>query len=287
MKYVFILNIFTLKNINVLCKKIDIICKNKNIDYVIECNNDEVSTEDIVKKYKRKKVILLPVGGDGMINRVINVMDFNNNLLFPIPYGTGNDFCRSLRREFNDGIHLVDLVKINNKYFINTACFGIDSFIANSSIIRNKYIPKKFRYIISSIISLFKYKMIDYKLYINDEIISGTKSTIAICNGMYYGGGFKIAPNSRLDDGKLDVYIADKMSKLKMLILMMGINSGKLENNKNIRIIKSKSLVIKCLNKIDANIDGECLSGKEFNVELLDKKIQLFYDSSFVDLIIR
>ena len=287
MKYVFILNIFTLKNINILCKKIDNICSSKNIDYIIECNNEEVSTEDIVKKYKRKKVILLPVGGDGMINRVINVMDFNNNLLFPIPYGTGNDFCRSLRREFNDGIHLVDLVKINNKFFINTACFGIDSFIANSSIIRNKYIPKKLRYIVSSIISLFRYKMIEYKLYINDEIISGIKSTIAICNGMYYGGGFKIAPNSRLDDGKLDVYVAEKMSKLKMLILMIGINSGKLENNKNIRIIKCKSLSIKCLNSIDANIDGECFSGKEFNVELLDKKLQLFYDSNFVDLIIR
>jgi diacylglycerol kinase family enzyme len=218
MKYVYVLNSFGNNYNNELYQMIDQISNELNIDHSIEVNSDSYSTEDILNKYKASRSIIVPVGGDGMINRVINVMDFNNNLLFPIPYGTGNDFCRSLRREFNDGIHLVDLVKINNKFFINTACFGIDSFIANSSIIRNKYIPKKLRYIVSSIISLFRYKMIEYKLYINDEIISGIKSTIAICNGMYYGGGFKIAPNSRLDDGKLDVYVAEKMSKLKMLI---------------------------------------------------------------------
>ena len=287
MKYIFILNVFTLgNNLKFLYKKIVNICENKNIDFIIECNSDDISTEDIVKKYKRKKVILAPVGGDGMINRVLNSMDFSNNILFPIPYGTGNDLCRSLDKQFNDGLHLLDLVKINKKYFINSACFGIDSYIANSSIIRNKYIPKSLRYKLSAFKALFTYKYSSYKVFINGEIISGIKSTIAICNGMFYGGGFKIAPTSKLDDSKVDIYIFDKMSKLKSLLLMLGINSGKHENNNHVRKIVCNKLRIECSSTIQANIDGELLEDSSFDIIVINKELQLFYDSKLINLIL-
>jgi len=287
MKYVFILNIFTLGDtFKVLYKKIDRICKNKNIDYEIECNSKDINTEDIVKKYKKKQVILLPVGGDGMINRVINSMDIKNNKICPIPYGTGNDLCRSIKTQLKDGFTKIDLIKINKKYFINNACFGIDANIANSSIISNKKIPKSMRYIVSTINSLFKYKLNDYVININNEIINGTKSTIIVCNGNYYGGGYKISPHSKLNNGYVDVYIADKMSKIKILILILGINKGKHEDSKKIRRIRCNKLLIESNKIIDANIDGETISSKKFNIEVIKDGIELYYNYDLVDTIL-
>ena len=113
------------------------------------------------------------------------------------------------------------------------------------------------RYNVSAIKSLFTYKLKNFTINIENEIIKGKKCTIAVCNGMYYGGGYKIAPHSKLDNGYVDVYIADKMSKLKMLFIILGINSGKHEECKKIRRFRCKELTIESNEIIDSNIDGE------------------------------
>ena len=104
MKHVFILNSFSNNKVNSMVNRIKDVCNKLDIDYTIEINNSDKSTEDIVKYYKNKKVILLPVGGDGMINRVVNSMDLKKNILGFIPFGTGNDFYKSCLEEFENGI---------------------------------------------------------------------------------------------------------------------------------------------------------------------------------------
>ncbi len=133
MKYIYILNRFSLKDkLEPLVKRIEEVSKNRKLDYKIEINNLEVSTEDIVEKYKKDKVTFLAVGGDGTINRVLNSMVNTKNILGFIPYGTGNDFYRSCKEQLNEKVNKIDLVQINDKYFINVACFGIDADIGNN-----------------------------------------------------------------------------------------------------------------------------------------------------------
>ena len=53
MKYIFLLNQFSLKTeLTPLKKKIEKVCNKRKIDYIIEINNIDISTEDILKKYK-------------------------------------------------------------------------------------------------------------------------------------------------------------------------------------------------------------------------------------------
>ena len=54
------------------------------------------------------------------------------------------------------------------------------------------------------------------KLKTSVKNIETQYTILSICNGAYYGGGFNIAPKSTLTDGLLDVYYAEKMSKIKM-----------------------------------------------------------------------
>ena len=53
-------------------KKIEKVCNKRKIDYIIEINSIDISTEDILKKYKKTRNIIIAVGGDGTINRVLN-----------------------------------------------------------------------------------------------------------------------------------------------------------------------------------------------------------------------
>mgnify|MGYP003301005760 CR=1 FL=1 len=65
------------------------------------------------------------------------------------------------------------------------------------------------------------------KMKTNIKNIEDKYTILSICNGSYYGGGFKIAPKARLTDGLLDVYYAEEMPKLKMIPLILKLKESK------------------------------------------------------------
>ncbi len=289
MKHIFILNTFTLKEqTSILESRIEKYCTQNNIDYIIEKNTKETSTEDIVTKYKKSKNIIIAVGGDGVVNRVLNVIANTDNILGFIPTGTGNDFNRTAKISFKEKVNKCDLISINDKYFINTACFGIDADVANNKgMIKSKHISKKQKYNIALIYTFFKYKFRDLKVTIEDTIIEDSFTTIAICNGKYYGGGFNIGPTSNLQDGKLEVYLAPKLNKLSMIKLILKMKKGKHESSKQITKYVTDELTITSSIKFKANIDGEELYDNKFNIKLIPKGIEVYYNEELINYLLQ
>ena len=286
MKYVFIVNSFTLGNkCKIICNKIEKYCMDKKLDYVIEINDTNNSTENIIKKYKNSDNIIFAVGGDGMINRVLNSIVDTNNILGVIPSGTGNDFYKSIKLEFSDGINECDLIKINDKYFINVACFGIDADIANDSTIIKSKLLKKYKYIFNLVKHFYKYKNRTFSICLEDKIIKDRFVTVVLCNGRFYGGGFNIGPSAKLNNGTIDVYMVKDVNKLKMLKLILLMKNGKHENNKDIDKYRVKKLVIKAKNNIKCNIDGEVFESKKFDIKVVEKKLKIYYNQKMIDSI--
>ncbi len=287
MKHIFLVNSFGLKErTNRVLAKIKKVCNDLNLDYIIEVNSEIRSTEDILENYKNSENIIFAIGGDGIINRVLNSIVNTKNILGYIPYGTGNDFYRCNKELLNQGINNVDLVQINEKYFINIACFGIDADIANNGeIIHSKHIPKKERYNISLLYNFIKYKAREATVEINEKTYLDKYTTIAVCNGRYYGGGYKIAPSSQLDDGLVDVYLVNKMPKISMARLILSMKNAKHEKSPRVNKIQTNKLTIKSDKEIASNVDGEILSSKEFNIQVIPKGIRVYYNEELIDLL--
>lgn len=288
MKYIFVINSFTIKEkSDELCQKKTEYCKNKKIDYKIEINSNTKSVEDILKKYQRSQDIIIAVGGDGIINRVANCIVNTKNTLSFIPYGTGNDFYKTVKKTIKEKESLIDIIKINNKYFINTACFGIDADVANNkNIVKTKLIPKKHKYNISLIYNFFKYKCRPLKIVIKGEILEDKFTTIAVCNGKYYGSGYNISPKASITDGLIDIYIAKKINKLSMLKLILEMKNGKHETSKQIIHYQAKKISIISPIKIKSNIDGEELISNKFDIEIIEKGLKLHYDEEMINKLI-
>ena len=171
MKHIFILNSFGKKNPNLIKSRILKYCEDNNMDYKIEINSKEISTKNIIDKYKNQENIIYAVGGDGMINSVLNNIINSKATLSYIPYGTGNDLDRVLKLKRDEYINC-NVGKINDKYFINVACFGIDAKIANNdSIVHNSFIPVNQRYNAGILYQLLKYKFRELEICFNDKII--------------------------------------------------------------------------------------------------------------------
>ena len=271
MKHIFLINSFTVKNnVKVLVNKID-----------------EACTEQLLEKYKDSENIIMAVGGDGVINRVLNSIMNTKNVLGFIPYGTGNDFYKSIIEQCPKKYNRIDVGKINDKYFINVACFGIDSEVANNTkVVNSRLIPKSQRYNVGVFNSYIKYRCKQFIVDVNNEHFDDTFTTIAVCNGMYYGDGFKIAPNSKLDSGVFDIYVVPKMDKASMLGLILGMKKGKHENSSKVKKIQAEELIIKSNKVTDCNIDGERLEADTFNIKIIKSGIGVYYNKELTDEIL-
>lgn len=286
MKYIFVINSFTLKDeINEVIHRIKDFCVKNNMEFEVEINNKDNSTEDIVKKYKKCGYTIVAVGGDGMINRVLNTLVGTNNTLGFIPCGTGNDFYRSVSKEMKNEIEECDVIKINDRYFINVACFGIDADVANNKgLIKSKIIPKSQRYNVSVINSFLKYEPRHFILKINNEEIEGDFATVAVCNGGYYGSGYNISPNFKLNNGLIDVYAVEDDNKFNIMKMILSMKKGKHEKYKKVHKFQTNRLTIISNKEINSNIDGEELESKKFNIEVKGK-IKIYINKELINFV--
>lgn len=286
MKYIFLINRFSLKkNTDKMAEVIKKVCKRRKIDYEVMINNETFSTEEIIDRFNHTKHMIFAIGGDGSMNRVLNAIIKTNNIFSFIPYGTGNDFYRSAKEVLQDGENDIDLIRINDMYCMNVACFGIDADIANGNdeVVHNTFIPKSQRYNAAIISHFVRFKPRKFKIKIGREKEEGLYSTITVCNGRYYGSGFHINPEGLLNDHLMDTYIIDNMHKSSIIKYIFKMKKGTHENMFKVKHVQCDHMIIECENPVKANIDGEVLEASRFELKVIKDAFTVYYDQSLID----
>lgn len=222
----------------------------------------------------------------GTLTKTLPGIVGTKNKLAIIPAGSGNDTYRTIK-ELPKGENKIDLGKINDTYFINVACIGIDAEVANNiDILRKTKIPTSQLYNASIVYTFIKYKFKKMKLKTCVKQIEDEYTILSICNGAYYGGGYNIAPKSQLTDGLLDIYYAEKMSKIKMIPLILKLKKGKHEGKRRIHKFRVNHVELELEEDIIFNVDGEKLTNSKFVIDILPKEITIYNDNEFVNEII-
>lgn len=284
MKYIFIVNEGAGKGKSQkILPKIENECQKRKYDYEIRKITKEKSGYDIALEYKNQENVIYVVGGDGTLAITLPALVGTKNKLGIIPAGSGNDTYRTVKTMEN-GEHLIDLGKINNTYFINVACTGIDAEVGNNiEKFRGTIIPTSQLYNVSIIYTFATFKCKKIKIKTSIKNIEDAYTILSICNGSYYGGGFKIAPKSRLTDGLLDIYYAEKMPKVKMIPLILKLKNGKHEGKRRIHKFRTNHVELELEKEVTFNVDGERLTDKKFIIDVLPKAITLYNNKEFVE----
>ena len=260
----------------------------KGYQYIFRYTKDIHDAYTIAKEYHDSIEVcrLYAVGGDGFVHNVANGMVGSNNELVVLPLGTGNDYVRNIF-DTKDPLEIlkqslslmacpVDLIKVNDVYCINVLCCGLDAQVANVVNQRKdvKYIPKPLQYMYS----IFK-QVIHLKFYpttINDgkQIIYDDEVVVcAFCKGKYFGGGFKIANEAKLDDGYIDINIIGNINKRELPRYLKALFTYKLNETENYHHYRLKAIDLNSSQQI--NIDGEILPKGLYHLEIASKAIKL------------
>lgn len=289
MKYIYVVNRFNLKDrTQDIIRSLENASEKFNREYEIVINDTVEQAKSISTKYKDTEYIITAIGGDGSINLLLNDIVSTNNILSYIPIGTGNDFYRASIENLENGIHDVDLIRINDRYCINVACFGIDADIANDdNFIHNNLIPEAMRYDAGVVYYFLTYKGRKLKIEVNDRTIEKDVTTVVVANSNYYGGGYKVAPNSVINDGQMEVYIVDKLNKIKMASIILSMKDAGHLNNPALEVINTDRLLISADKPFKANIDGEALLSDRFEIELVPNRFRIELNKEFIKEVIK
>lgn len=226
------------------------------------------------------------VGGDGTLNGLIQAMVYKDHELVLIPLGTGNDFCRTLTKEkkplqlLKQSLNLpttkVDTILMNDTYYINAACFGVDSVIANHvhDTPDIPLVPESKSYIVSILQNVFRYHF--DKVTIMSEgkcLYQGQVTLCTLNNGQYYGGGFQIIPQADIRDGYIDICIVDKLPKTKIPYMVGLLVAHAIDKRKEVHYFKVKEATVFCENS--CNMDGEEIKAELYYFQIQHSSLNL------------
>ena len=234
---------------------------------------------------------IIVAGGDGSVNRIVNSM-IKNNIDVPIgviPAGTANDFAMHLKipNTFTEAIEKLSLMKtkkvdvgrVNDKYFINVCSGGLLTNISQNIDTEFKNTLGKLAYYIKGVQQLPKFKKINFRITVDNQIIEENLYLFLILNGSSAGGFNKIGKDANIDDGKFD-FVGIKACQInEMPTLFTKILLGEHLNDKNVLFLQGEKMLIECLDENElcqeSDIDGEIGPGFPLDIEVLNKRIKV------------
>lgn len=170
--------------------------------------------------------VVIVAGGDGTLNEAVNGLVDTPTALGVLPVGTGNRWARQLglppyllatplrAHEAAAGlteatIHRIDVGKVNERYFLCWAGIGLDAQITTEMEPRPRHtkhlgiIP----YIIAGLLVARDFQGVRTRAQLDDKVVRGRTLLILASNIQQYAGQLHVAPQARLDDGLLDVFV--------------------------------------------------------------------------------
>ncbi len=244
-------------------------------------------------------VNFLILGGDGSANDVINGIcnsgiDINLFTIAMLSAGTGNDWVRTIGK-CNSLQTIADSLKQKNtflhdigkcryyknemeftRFFINIVGLGFEGHVAKR-LMEEKSIFRgtKLQYQIAILRSLFIYKHTQMRITVDGITSQLTTLSIAAGIGKYNGGGLKQLPDSKFDDGLLDMTVIGNMSKFKMVMSLPKLQSGSHTKMKEVKTFRGKEIKIESTPPVFIDADGEYLGTTAIQINIVNKGIQI------------
>jgi diacylglycerol kinase (ATP) len=103
-----------------------------------------------------------------------------------------------------------------------------------------------------------------------DSVTNINRAMLAVfANAPAYGGGIRIAPHARLDDGKLDICIVASIGKLRLLRLFPSVYFGRHLGIPQVEYFQTERVRLETEQPMDVYADGEyvCRTPVEVSVE--------------------
>jgi len=236
--------------------------------------------------------VVVIFGGDGTIHHQLPTLVDLDVPVLVVPCGSGNDFARALGlRRMRDSVDAwknfvsgstkaktIDLGIVRSlagevhapRYFCCVAGVGIDTQIAARANRLPRWLRSKGGYFLSAPPEFLRFEPLPMRVSCDGTRASAFRPTIlaAVANAPAYGGGMKIAPQAKVDDGMLDVCVVAGMDVWKLFCLFPTVYFGRHLGFDEVEYTQAPEVSIETGNPLEVYADGEyvCKTPVDFSI---------------------
>ena len=206
------------------------------------------------------------MSGDGLIGQIGGVLAGCEVPMGVIPGGRGNDLARVLGipTEIPAAVDLlaagptraIDVGEVNGRRFLGVASCGFDSE-ANRIANQARLVKGNLVYLYAALRALAAWKPARFELALDGDPRSFRGYSVAAANSKAFGGGMLIAPDAELDDGKLDVMLAGRASKLRYLAEMPKVFKGTHVDSDHVEFLRGEEIEVSADRPFVIYADGD------------------------------
>lgn len=229
---------------------------------------------------------VLACGGDGTVHEVLqglmSVPDAGAALGI-IPAGSGDDIARALDMAGPHALErmkealllgrtrMVDASRITSeageRWSLGVISCGFDSAVNERANAMTR-VKGKARYLTGIIAELGSFRPVEYSMRLDSTTVRAPAILVAIGNGGTYGGGMRICPDARIDDGLLDITWLHGISRTTLIRLFPRIYSGSHVRHPAVATHRGTVIDIDAAGQL-AYADGERIGSLPIRIEAL------------------
>ncbi len=210
----------------------------------------EALNSQVLSDVEKGTEYIFSVGGDGTANTISQNIIGKNIKLMVVPAGTANDFAqeigissnlKKISHVFNtQTTKKVDAIKVNDRYMISNGGLGMANEVAKKV---NQYRKERpgFKSLMKTLGKrtyslIYAQQMLTKAFSARSMLVESpdsplldprvTTPLVLVNNQEYIGGKFRVAPNTKNDDGKFNVTIFLHKNRLDLLKCTLQMMSG-------------------------------------------------------------
>jgi diacylglycerol kinase (ATP) len=209
-------------------------------------------------------------GGDGTLNLAVREFDLARGTLALIPTGSGDDFAkvmgipRDVRkacdRVLRGEVREVDVALANHLRYLGVAGLGFDSEVAEYANRNVKFLRGSavYLYAIFRVLPRFTPRLVHIRTENGER--DAPIMFAAVGNTRQYGGGIRITPDAKPDDGLLDLCIVHETTRAQLLKTLPKAYTGAHVRSPFVEMSRGRTFSFESETSLAVYADGEPLT---------------------------
>ncbi|GAC1480871.1 MAG: diacylglycerol kinase family lipid kinase [Candidatus Dormibacteria bacterium] len=237
---------------------------------------------------------MVAVGGDGTASEVVNGLLRRAHAEAPrfgaLVAGTGADLVRSVpspRRPEQVAAWLrsehfrpLDAARVGTstgrRYFVNAADAGIGAEVVRRAATGPAILGGTLNFLGAAVASLLVHRNAPVRLRLDQGPVQQLRiRTIAIANGSFLGGGMRMAPRAKTDDGLLEVVTIGDIGRFEAIRSLPLLYRGTHDRLKVVRFASARRVEVEADFPIGVEADGELVGSTPAVFEIMPKALRV------------
>jgi diacylglycerol kinase (ATP) len=249
------------------------------------------SAEEMRERASRARIeehdVLMVSGGDGTLNAVVNGLVRVDRVERPplalVPLGRGNDFAfevgirsekDTLEALASGSRRLVDLGRTQGGVFLGIAGAGFDAKAARRAQ-DTPFLSGSLLYSYAVVRTVLDFRPLEARVRYQGGAYEGALTFAAVGNTSRFGGGMRIAPRARLDDGLVDLCLVRAISRGTLLRMFPTVFSGRHLSHPSVSYVQTPFVEIETEEPAEVFADGEFLQRTPVRIEVLPGELEV------------